>query len=84
MKEMTLRDYYDYREDCEIISEDILSHSRWSYRKRDTIKDGEKFYFVDYSVGATEYQETDYSQNIKFIEVIPVEKTIVVYEKKEN
>jgi hypothetical protein len=84
MKEMTLRDYYDYREDCEIISEDILSNSRWSYRKRDTIKDGGKFYFVFYSVGATEYQETDFEQGVEFFEVIPVEKTIVVYEKREN
>jgi hypothetical protein len=35
-------------------------------------------------VGATEYQETDFEQGVEFFEVIPVEKTIVVYEKREN
>lgn len=80
MKTMTLSDYYDYREDCEIISEDILHHSRWSVGKRDTIKDGEKFYFVNYYVGAAEYQETEFDQEVEFIEVKPVEKTITVYE----
>jgi hypothetical protein len=68
----------------EIIENVITSTSRWSENHRMVIKHLEtgKFYESYYSQGLTEYQdESPYEYgNVLFEEVVPVEKTIIVYE----
>ena len=62
----------------------IRSHGRWSVRHEWVFAHEGKFYKSFYSVGATEYQdESPYEYDgdeIECPEVMPVEKTIIVYE----
>jgi hypothetical protein len=69
-----------------IISDVIVENSRWSILHELTFKHEDKFYQVCYSVGATEQQDEspwEYEKGeIECDEVIPVQKTITVYEAK--
>lgn len=74
----------DYDESIyNVISDDILGKTRWSYQRRlvvQTISDG-RFWASVYSIGATESQdESPYEYGKpEFIEVFPVTKTVTVY-----
>ena len=71
-------------DDFEVVKDKIIENSRWSIRHLLIVKrtsDG-KFFQDGYSVGATEMQEErpwEYDKP-NFLEVFPVEKTIIVYE----
>jgi hypothetical protein len=75
--------YGDNRDFKEIYNK-IVDSSRWSIVREvvvQRISDG-KFFASSYSEGATEYQdERPYEgEDPEFIEVSPVEKTVIVYE----
>jgi hypothetical protein len=67
------------------INTEIVDTGRWSIHKEAIVQrfsDG-KFFKTGFSVGATESQEErpfEYDSKAFFIEVVPVEKTIIVYE----
>ena len=82
-----LVDHLDHEEFdfFEQIESKISYTSRWSITKYAVFKDNRdnSYWKIYYDRGATEYQECDL--NILFEKVIPVEKTVIVYEvKKEN
>ncbi len=66
-----------------VIKTDIVDHSRWSVAHEvivQRISDG-KYFSSSYSVGATESQDQcpyEYD-DLKFIEVKPVEKVVIEY-----
>ena len=68
-----------------VIHNDIVDTTRWSIVYEVVFKFDNKFYKTHYSVGATESQdERPYEYDgdeIECVEVVPVEKTITVYEK---
>lgn len=74
--------------DLEKIEEKIIDHTRWSVVSQMIFKDTTtgKFYRSSFSVGATEMQDEsayEYDKDeIEVEEVVPVEKTITVWEKK--
>jgi hypothetical protein len=75
----------DYDETIyEVISNKIVSKSRWSYRSEliiKTLADG-KFWKSFYSQGATESQdESPYEYgDVKFLEVFPKQIEVTIYE----
>jgi hypothetical protein len=75
--------YHDHGDDYEVISNDIIDHSRWSVIHEMIFKYDGKFFKTSYSVGATEQQDErpyDYEgETIECKEVKPVEKTIIEY-----
>jgi hypothetical protein len=70
--------------DFETIEDTIIENTRWSIVHEIIVKrlsDG-KYFMDNYSVGATETQDEsayEYSDP-EFVEVFPVEKTIITYE----
>jgi hypothetical protein len=73
-----------------IIQDVIVSTSRWAIDHDiviQRISDG-KYFMDSYSVGATEGQEQrpwdEYGYPPNFVEVVPVEKTIIVYMEEKN
>lgn len=58
-----------------------IDTSRWAIQYEMVFSKDEKFYRMNWEVGATEYQEVDFEPYV--IEVFPVEKTITVYEPKK-
>lgn len=71
-------------EGFELVSENIVSQSRWSTRYKVVIQrlsDG-KFFSDKFSRGSTEYQDESPWEYDKpnFTEVFSVEKTVIVYE----
>lgn len=74
------------REDIEIVESEIIDHRRWSVDYLMTFRQGDRYFRVDYSMGATEHQDQgpfdDCGEFVEVEEVVPVEKTIVVYEPK--
>lgn len=70
----------------EIISNTIVENSRWSISHELIFKYEDVFYRTFYSVGATEMQDEspwEYDDDVECTEVVPVEKTIIVYEKRK-
>ena len=67
-----------------IVDEDILRVGRWSISYRRVFSFGGKFYETKYSKGATEVQDErpyEYDDDeIECPEVVPVERTVTVYE----
>jgi hypothetical protein len=65
------------------ISDDITDTGRWSIHHSMIFSYDEKFYLVNYSVGATEQQDErpfEYEgPEIDTILVAPIEKTVIVY-----
>ena len=78
-------DYDD--EDLELIQDELVETSRWSEIHVIVFKIGDHYYDSSYSSGLTEYQDErpyEYDPDeIECREVMPVEKTITVYVKKE-
>lgn len=75
--------------DLTLISDEIWDKSRWSIIHRIIFQHGNRYFSTTYSVGATESQDEspfEYADDeVECEEVIPVEKTVIVYEpKKEN
>ncbi len=76
---------WEDHDDFDLVRDDLVDTSRWSEIHDVVIKrlsDG-KFFMDSYSVGATEMQDEspwEYSDP-NFVEVVPVEKTVIVYEK---
>lgn len=71
---------WDENEDAEIISDDIIDTSRWSIHSLLTFKFGGKFYQVTYSKSQDERPFDNDPDEIECTEVVPVAKTITVYE----
>ena len=69
----------------ELIQNEITGHGRWTIDHNIVFSYGDKYYMTDYSVGATESQDESPWQydpaEIECIEVRPVEKTVITYEK---
>lgn len=65
----------------------IHTHSRWGVWHTFIFKYKDKFYSVDYEVGATEYQERrpfeDDGELIEVIEVEPIEVVKIIYLPKK-
>lgn len=55
----------------------VVATTRWNLRYAGVITNGESYYEISYSTGATEYQEADYDFTVA--QVWPYEKTITVY-----
>ena len=66
----------------EIGKKTITGQSRWSTYYKQIYKDNRDgtFWSLNWGRGSTE-QQYDGPENIQFWQVVPVEKTIVVYEK---
>lgn len=63
-----------------LVKENIIDQSRWSTFFERIVKHNDKFFAIIFSRGSTECQEG--SESIDDIyEVVPVEKTVTVYEK---
>lgn len=79
--------YRDHGE-AEIIDDNIISTSRWSIHYVLIFKYENRFYRTSYNKGSTEYQDEEPFENdkdeIECIEVIPIQKTITVYEPKNK
>lgn len=75
----------DYGPDFKIIENELIDNDRWSLHYRMIFKYVDKYYVTSYSRGATEYQdESPYEfedDMIECVEVMPIEKTITVYER---
>lgn len=71
----------------DIIEHKMTGHTRWSLQYSMIFKFEDKLYKTSYSTGATEYQDEDPYEyepdEIECPEVIPVEKTSIVYEVKK-
>ena len=67
------------------IENEIVDTSRWSIHYRAIFKFEDRFYETRYSRGATEHQDErpyEYaSDEIECPEVVPVEKTVIEYER---
>ena len=79
-REIILGDSTEYR----VIVDEIVENSRWSIIHEIVVqrKNDNKFFKGSYSIGATECQdEKPYEyEPAQFVEVVPVQKTITVYE----
>ena len=67
-----------------VVEDKITNTTRWSVIHKLVFKHENKFYQTSYSVGATEQQDETPWQDVDdviCVEVEPVEKIIVVYEK---
>lgn len=87
-KEEAERIVNDEHNDWEVVDTTIIGKARWSIRYRGIYKyiPTEKFYRVEYSLGATELQDDQelfYGDNIEFIEVIQYEVTVKQWVVKE-
>lgn len=86
-KEDLLNALYESPEKLKEISDEIIGHSRWSVIHEFIFQEVAtgKFYRIEYSRGATEYQDEGAWQyeddEIECEEVVPVEKTVTVYVK---
>ena len=84
LKDLIYGDCEDYI--AEKISDDIISHERWTVVHRMVFKTGGKFYVINYGDGATEQQDQspfEYEPDpIECVEVEPKEVTITKYIKK--
>ena len=74
----------------EVIEDKIVDTTRWDIVYNLVFKHDDKFYQIRYRVGATEYQDygpfDGYKEDDLFEcqEVVPVEKTVVVYKPKKD
>lgn len=77
----------DHDDNVEIISTELVDTTRWSLVYYQIFKIDGKFYETSYRTGATESQDErpyEYEDDeIECPEVVPVEKTITVYETKK-
>ena len=75
---------WEEHEEAEIIKNEIVDTSRWSVHHTLIFMFEDKYYRTYYSVGATENQDEspfEYEPDmIECEEVVPVEKTVIVYE----
>lgn len=85
LKELVCGEWFD---GYEVIEDKIIDTSRWSNIYEMVFTFEGKFYSTKYSTGATEYQDEspfEYSPDqVECVEVVPVEKTVIVYEPKEQ
>lgn len=58
----------------------LVDQSRWESIYEVVYKIDEKFYLGSYAKGSTEYQETDWNQEVELVEVRQVEKIVKVWE----
>lgn len=69
----------------ETIEDVMIEHKRWAVVHRRVFKHEGKFYITRYHVGATESQDESPYENdpdlIECNEAVPVEKTVIVYER---
>jgi hypothetical protein len=83
LQELTYGDIDGY----EVIEQKMTGHTRWSLQYSMIFKFEDKLYKTSYSTGATEYQDEEPYEyepdEIECPEVIPMEKTITVYEVKK-
>ena len=87
-KEFLQEAVYDDNDETDTIVNEIIDSTRWSVVYWFVFKYQGKFYGTTYTVGATEQQdEAPFEHDndvIEVSEVVPVEKTIVVYEIKKS
>lgn len=83
LQELVYGDFDGYK----VIEHKMIDHSRWSLIYKMIFQFEDKFYRTTYQCGATEQQDEspyEYEDDmIECTEVIPVEKTIIVYETKK-
>ncbi len=54
----------DFYPEIEIIEDNIYSHGRWTVTHEVVFQMGNKFFGIHYYAAATEYQESDYPEQI--------------------
>lgn len=70
--------------DIKILENTIIEHNRWDVTHRIIVQIGQLIYESFYTVGATEHQDEgpwEMTKEVIFDLVVPVEKTVTVYEK---
>lgn len=70
-----------------VLADDIIDQGRWSTVHKIVFQYEDKFYQTTYSVGSTECQEERPWENEKEVEcweVIPKEKKVICWERKEG
>ena len=80
---LTRKQFYN-GEGIEAVQHEIDGQTRWGIVFMvvvERISDG-TFWKGFYEEGATELQEGGYDEDINFVQVYPVEKTVIVYEEK--
>lgn len=79
---MTLGEFEDLQEsnDYLTISEKLIGQGRWTTTYKIIFKLKDKYYKVHVTRGLTEYQDTDYDQDLEFVEVFPKQVVTTVYE----
>lgn len=79
--------YGDHGDNIEVISDEIDGTRRWSIDHTMVFRIDDRYYETNYSCGATECQDEhpwEYDEDdIECIEVVPVTKTITVYEARK-
>lgn len=87
MQALVWGDYDEDGRELKMISDDIVDTDRWSTIHEIIFTVDGKFYSSSYSRGSTEMQdESPYEYDgavIKCMEVMPIEKTVTVYVRKE-
>lgn len=58
----------------------LVDQNRWESIYEAVYRIDGKFYFGSYAKGSTEYQETDWNQEVELVEVREVEKIVKVWE----
>jgi hypothetical protein len=71
---------FQFMDDVELISDDIVDQGRWYTYYTAVVKHDGRFWAVNYSQGSTEYQDDDGEYTV--YEVEPVEVTITQYKRK--
>lgn len=86
-KETAREIIWDDHPEFEVVSNDIIEHTRWSifYMSIVKHKPTDKFYQTYYQVGATEmqYEQPFDYDDPEFVEVVPTEQIITVYRPKQ-
>lgn len=73
------------RMELEEIEDEIVNQGRWDTTHAIVVKRGDEYARVYHSRGSTEYQENDdpIDEVDSVVDVVPVEKTVIVYEVKK-
>ena len=67
-----------------VVDSKVIDTDRWHHQNEMVIKDlvTGKYYQINYTTGATEYQEVPFDEmNITYKQVEPYEKTVIAYKE---
>ena len=73
-------DSFLYNKDWTVIENEIIDQTRWAIIKRTVITDGKDYVAVEYSTGATEYQDDTDLEGTAYV-VYPKQVVVTKYVK---